>query len=78
MAMHQPQIQTAGLEPSDDTKLRAGIETGQDAIQEDLTSSRTGPMGNLIRLNKAKYKVLDLVWRSFRYQHRLGNEQIQS
>lgn len=45
-------------------------------MQEDLTSSRRAH-GDLTRPNKAKYKVLNVVWSSLQYQHKLRNEQSQ-
>ncbi|RMC19237.1 hypothetical protein DUI87_03843 [Hirundo rustica rustica] len=63
-----------------DTKLSGAIATpeGQDTIQRDLNKLKKWIHGNLMRFNKAKCKVLHVDQGSSWYQHRLGDEQVES
>ncbi|RMC07505.1 hypothetical protein DUI87_16979 [Hirundo rustica rustica] len=65
---------------ANDTKLRGVVDTleGWDAIQRVLDKPEEWVHGNLRKFNKAKCKVLHLVWGHSQYQHRLGDEGIKS
>ena len=65
---------------ADDIKLSSVVDMpeGQDSIQKDLEKLKKWVCVNLMRFNKAKYKVLHLGHGSPRYQHRLGDEGIES
>ncbi|OWK59671.1 Cubilin, partial [Lonchura striata] len=63
-----------------DIKLSGAADTpeGHNAIQRDLDKLDQLAHVNFMKFNKAKYKVLLLVWSSSLYQYRLGSEQIKS
>ncbi|PKU45719.1 rna-directed dna polymerase from mobile element jockey-like [Limosa lapponica baueri] len=65
----------------DDTKLRCAVDTpeGQDAIHRDLDKLKKWAHVNLMRLKKAKCKVLHLGRGNSQYpQYSLGDEGIEN
>ncbi|GAB0175818.1 cAMP-dependent protein kinase inhibitor alpha [Grus japonensis] len=65
---------------SSDTKPNGAVDTleGRDAIQRDLHRLEEWDHVNLMRFNKAKWKVLYMGRGNPQYQYRLGDEWIES
>ena len=65
---------------AEDTKLCGAVNMleGRDAIQNDLDRLQRWACMNLVRFNKAKYKVLHLGQGNPKNKYRLGREWIES
>lgn len=69
-------IECKGSTPAGDTKLCNAVDMPEewDAIQRNLHKPEKWLHGNLMRFNKAKYKVLCLCKANSWYQQGLGDE----
>jgi len=65
---------------ADDTKWSGTVDTpeGRDTIQRDLNRLERWAHVNLMKFNKAKWKVLHLDQGNPQYQYKLGDEGIES
>jgi len=65
---------------ADNTKLRGAVDTldGRDAIQRDPDRLARWVCENLMKFNKAKYKIPPLGQGNPKHKHRLGGEWIES
>ncbi|PKU49660.1 rna-directed dna polymerase from mobile element jockey-like [Limosa lapponica baueri] len=63
----------------DNTNLSGAVDMpqGQGAIWKDLEKLKKWAHVNILRFNKAKYKVLHLSQSNSQYQYRLGDEGIE-
>ncbi|GAB0178601.1 hypothetical protein GRJ2_000325400 [Grus japonensis] len=65
---------------AEDTKPSGAVDVqeGRDAIQRDLDRLEMWASVNLVRVNKAKCKVLHVAQGNVQYQYKLGDEWIKS
>ena len=65
---------------ADDTKLNeaADMLEERDAIQRDLDRLERWAQANLMKIKKAKCKVLHLGWGKPKRRYRLGGERLES
>ncbi|GAB0203453.1 mitochondrial enolase superfamily member 1 [Grus japonensis] len=73
-------IEYVSSKSANDTKLCGAVDTleGRDAIQMDLDRLERWARVNLMKFNKAKYKVLHVGRRNPKHNYRLGEEWIES
>ena len=64
----------------DDTKVSGSVDIleEEDAIQRDLDSLDRWDLANLMKLSKAKCKVLHLGWGNRKHKYRLGRQWLES
>lgn len=63
---------------ADDTKLRAAVVEGQEALQKDLGRLEHWALTNSMNFNKERCQVLHLGKSNARYRYRLGDEWLDS
>lgn len=65
---------------ADETKLSgvADMSEGRDDIQRDLEYPEERAHANIMKFNKAKFKVLHMDLGNLQYQYRLGDEWTKS
>uniref|UniRef100_A0A8B9MBW2 Reverse transcriptase domain-containing protein n=1 Tax=Accipiter nisus TaxID=211598 RepID=A0A8B9MBW2_9AVES len=65
---------------ADDTKLCGAVNglEGRDGIQRDFDRLQRWALVDLVKFNKAKFKVLHTAWGNPKHRYRLGDEWIES